>query len=248
MKNFIKTILLFTILFAGTANIHAQVNASISVRIAPPALEVYTQPYCPGDGYIWTPGYWGYGTDGYYWIPGVWVIPPSAGLLWTPGYWDFVDGLYAWYPGYWGASVGYYGGINYGFGYFGTGYSGGRWQNNHFYYNTAVSRIDAKKIHNTYADKAVRQNYKNANHASFNGNGGIAYKPQANERREEDARQIKPTNEQNSHFQHSMQDKGQFASPQQRHPSAMSMDRIDGNRFNAGGRMIGGGGRGGGRH
>ena len=30
----------------------------ISVGFAPPALPVYTQPICPGDGYIWTPGYW----------------------------------------------------------------------------------------------------------------------------------------------------------------------------------------------
>jgi hypothetical protein len=30
----------------------------VSVTIAPPVLPVYTQPACPGDGYIWTPGYW----------------------------------------------------------------------------------------------------------------------------------------------------------------------------------------------
>ena len=38
----------------------------ISVGIAPPVLPVYVQPACPGDGYIWTPGYWAYGDDGYY--------------------------------------------------------------------------------------------------------------------------------------------------------------------------------------
>ena len=59
----------------------------ISVGIAPPALPVYTQPLCPGDGYLWTPGYWAYGQDGYYWVPGVWVQPPSGGVLRTPGYW-----------------------------------------------------------------------------------------------------------------------------------------------------------------
>src|SRR6185312_14534030 len=42
----------------------------ISVNIAPPVLPVYTQPPCPGDGYIWTPGYWAYGPDGYFWVPG----------------------------------------------------------------------------------------------------------------------------------------------------------------------------------
>ena len=28
------------------------------VAVAPPAIPVYTQPICPGEGYIWTPGYW----------------------------------------------------------------------------------------------------------------------------------------------------------------------------------------------
>jgi len=35
---------------------------------------------------------------------------------------------------YWGPVVGFYGGINYGFGYFGRGYEGGRWEHDHFYY------------------------------------------------------------------------------------------------------------------
>jgi hypothetical protein len=55
---------------------HAQIGIGISIRIAPPILPVYTQPVCPGDGYLWTPGYWAYGPDGYYWVPGTWVRPP----------------------------------------------------------------------------------------------------------------------------------------------------------------------------
>jgi WXXGXW repeat (2 copies) len=47
------------------------------------------QPEIPAPGYIWTPGYWAYGTDGYYWVPGTWVQPPAVGLLWTPGYWGW---------------------------------------------------------------------------------------------------------------------------------------------------------------
>ena len=49
--------------------------------------------------------------------PGVWVEPPQPGLLWTPGYWGFVNGAYLFHRGYWGAQIGFYGGINYGFGY-----------------------------------------------------------------------------------------------------------------------------------
>ena len=96
----------------------------ISVGFAPPVLPVYTQPLCPGDGYIWTPGYWGYGEGGYYWVPGVWVQPPTVGYLWTPGYWGFFGGQYRFNEGYWGPHVGFYGGVNYGFGYGGVGFEG----------------------------------------------------------------------------------------------------------------------------
>ena len=91
----------------------------VSVNIAPPVLPVYAQPPCPGDGYIWTPGYWAYSSDGYYWVPGTWVVAPEPGLLWTPGYWGWNGGAYIWHIGYWGPHIGFYGGVNYGFGYFG---------------------------------------------------------------------------------------------------------------------------------
>ena len=92
----------------------AQVN--ISVGIAPPALPVYEQPACPAAGYIWTPGYWAWDQD-YYWVPGVWVPPPRVGLLWTPAWWGWNNGAYVFNQGYWGPRVGFYGGINYGWGY-----------------------------------------------------------------------------------------------------------------------------------
>jgi len=53
----------------------------------PPALPDYQQPPCPGDGYIWTPGYWNYASTGYYWVPGVWTRAPYTGALWTPEFW-----------------------------------------------------------------------------------------------------------------------------------------------------------------
>jgi len=49
---------------------------------------------------------------------------------------------YAWHEGYWGEKVGFYGGINYGNGYFGTGFKGGHWEGNVFQHNTAVSKVD----------------------------------------------------------------------------------------------------------
>src|SRR5215813_12152218 len=72
----------------------AKADVAISIRVGPPALPVYTQPPCPVEGYLWTPGYWAYGDAGYYWVPGVWVAPPQVGLLWTPGYWGWSAGVY----------------------------------------------------------------------------------------------------------------------------------------------------------
>ena len=121
----------------------AAANAAVfvGVAIAPPVIPVYAQPLAPGYGYIWTPGYWAYGDDGYYWVDGAWVYPPYVGALWTPGYWGWGVGGYFWHPGLWGRTVGYYGGINYGFGYFGTGFYGGYWNGGHFFYNAAYNHI-----------------------------------------------------------------------------------------------------------
>jgi hypothetical protein len=113
----------------------AEARVFVSVAFAPPAIPVYVQPVCPGDGYIWTPGYWQYTDDGYQWVDGAWVLAPYTGALWTPGYWAYGPGGYIWTAGYWGPVVGYYGGINYGFGYFGVGFYGGYWNGGHFFYN-----------------------------------------------------------------------------------------------------------------
>src|SRR5271165_3299176 len=124
MRAFLKprSFLFLLLLFLVPAASHAQIAVGVSIRIGPPALPVYSQPPIPAEGYLWTPGYWGYGPDGYYWVPGVWVMPPRVGVLWTPGYWGFEGGFYGWHAGYWGPHVGFYGGINYGFGYGGVGF------------------------------------------------------------------------------------------------------------------------------
>jgi hypothetical protein len=147
------------------------------VGFAPPLLPVYAQPPCPAPGYIWTPGYWAYAGDegGYYWVPGSWVMAPSPGLLWTPGYWGEVGGGYVWNEGYWGPQVGFYGGINYGFGYFGEGFAGGYWQGGDFFYNRSVTNVSNVNITNVY-NRTVNNNYY-GNRASFNGVNGVAAAP-----------------------------------------------------------------------
>ena len=120
----------------------------------PPPLPDYNQPPPPGDGYIWTPGYWAWGPAGYYWVPGAWVEAPYVGALWTPGYWGFYGGRYLFYPGYWGLHIGFYGGINYGFGYLGFGYEGGYWNAGRFFYNREYNHINERVVHNVYSYRA----------------------------------------------------------------------------------------------
>jgi hypothetical protein len=152
---------------------------AVSISTAPPPLPVYEQSLCPGPGYIWTPGYWAYAGPGYYWVPGTWVLPPAVGLLWTPGYWGYEGRRYVWHAGYWGPHVGYYGGINYGFGYFGAGYEGGYWDNGVFFYNTAVTKVNTTVVTRTY-NKTVT-NTVTVNNLSFNGPGGSTAQPTAQE-------------------------------------------------------------------
>jgi hypothetical protein len=122
---------------------------------APPALPVYSMPAAPYPNWQWIPGYWGCGGSGYYWVPGYWTAPPAVGYYWTPGYWNYVNGAYAWNAGYWGPTVGFYGGINYGFGYFGTGFVGGFWSGGVFNYNAAVVNVNRTVIHNTFVNRSV---------------------------------------------------------------------------------------------
>jgi len=196
--------LLFAVLIAAAVAMPAAapaqvaVGIGISIHTAPPPIPVYEQPPCPTEGYLWTPGYWAYGPAGYYWVPGVWVAPPHVGLLWTPGYWGFVGGVYGWHGGYWGPHVGFYGGINYGFGYGGVGFIGGEWRGGVFAYNTAVMHVNETVVHNTYVNRTVINN-TTVNHVSFNGEGGVHATPTATERSYESEHHYQATASQVSH-------------------------------------------------
>ncbi|HEX7380842.1 MAG TPA: hypothetical protein VF265_01680 [Nevskiaceae bacterium] len=150
----------------------------MSVTVGPPLLPVYEQPPIPAAGYIWTPGYWAWDGDAYYWVPGAWTIPPGPGLLWTPAWWGWNNGFYIFHPGYWGPRVGFYGGIDYGYGYAGVGYSGGYWRNGAFYYNRTVNNIHVTNIHNTYVQNVNVENRTNVTRVSYNGGpGGVRAQP-----------------------------------------------------------------------
>jgi WXXGXW repeat (2 copies) len=191
--------ILLAMLVTSTA---AFAQFGISVSFGPPALPVYEQPICPGDGYLWTPGYWAYDSDygDYYWVPGTWVEAPEAGYLWTPGYWGWGGNGFVFNEGYWGPQVGFYGGINYGYGFFGDGFQGGRWQGGHFYYNRSVNNVNVATIHNVYNTTII--NNTTVNRVSYNGGqGGITARPTAQEQAAAQQRHIPPVAVQVQHVQ-----------------------------------------------
>jgi hypothetical protein len=242
MRTLLKTrylLLLAALFMLMPAVSFAQVSLSIS--IAPPVIPVYAQPPCPTEGYLWTPGYWAYGAVGYYWVPGVWVAPPRVGVLWTPGYWGFAGGVYAFHAGYWGPHIGFYGGINYGFGYGGVGFVGGRWNGGVFAYNTAVVNVNTSVVRNVYVDKTVINNTTVVNNrTSFNGPGGVVARPTADERTAMHEQHFQPTANQVSHQQSASQDRNQWASTNHGTPGTAAMDKVDGRRFNQQGRIANG--------
>jgi WXXGXW repeat (2 copies) len=58
---FFRTLLFAFVMLCMSAAAFARIGVVITV--APPPLPVYEQPICPGDGYLWTPGYWAWDLD-----------------------------------------------------------------------------------------------------------------------------------------------------------------------------------------
>jgi hypothetical protein len=196
---FIRTLLFVLVVLCIPAASFAQI--AVAITIGPPPLPVYEQPLCPEDGYLWTPGYWAYDYDvnDYYWVPGTWVEPAQVGFLWTPAYWGWGGGAFLFHEGYWGPQVGFYGGINYGFGYGGVGYEGGRWEGGHFSYNTYVNRVNTTIIHNTYN---TRVTYVSENHVSYNGGtGGVEARPTPQQESYANQHHVGPVASQTQHVQ-----------------------------------------------
>jgi hypothetical protein len=216
-------ILTLVVLAVPTASV-AQVG--VAITIGPPALPVYEQPVCPGDGYMWTPGYWAYDYDAsdYYWVPGTWVLAPEVGFLWTPGWWGWGGAAFVFHDGYWGPHIGFYGGISYGFGYFGVGFVGGRWDGGHFFYNRAVLNVNVTNIHNVYNTTVV--NNVTVNHVSYNGgNGGITTRPTPEEEAAEHDRHVPAVAAQTQHVQAARADRELHASVNQGKPSIAATAR-----------------------
>ncbi|MFC6645681.1 hypothetical protein ACFQBQ_08820 [Granulicella cerasi] len=196
---------------------------------APPPLPEYDQPVAPGPNYEWTPGYWGWGGGGYYWVPGAWVAAPYYGALWTPPYWGYYGNRYYFHHGYWGPHIGFYGGVDYGFGYIGVGYFGGYWRGHDFWYNRAVTRIGGGWGGGHYYDRAVvynnvRYGMQPMNRVSFNGGrGGINARPQGFEQAAMREQHLGPQAAQMQNHNEAMRNRGQMFSANGGRPQEMAM-------------------------
>jgi hypothetical protein len=187
-------------------------NAADKVNVAPPPLPFYAQPAIPQDGYLWVPGFWAWreAVPDYYWVPGTWVRPPQRGLLWTPPYWSRVDGGYVFHAGYWAEQVGFYGGIDYGYGYTGDLYQGGRWENGAFFYNRAVNNLGSLNIANVYDETLAADN--KAMRVSFNGGSkGTTARPSEQQEALASERHVEATAEQRKHFELAAMDRALYS-------------------------------------
>jgi hypothetical protein len=199
-----------------------QAQVSLSISVGPPPIPVYVQPACPDTGYTFAPGYWAWGEAGYFWVPGTWVRIPAVGMLWTPGYWGWGGGSMVFHAGYWGPHIGFYGGVNYGFGYGGSGYEGGHWQGQNYYYNTSVNNMGGAHITNVYNQRVVVNNTR----VSFNGGqGGLSAAPSAQDRVAEREHHEPPTAEQAQQHQSASQNKQLRASVNGGKPSVAATGR-----------------------
>ncbi len=229
IKIFLGTLLTASVVSLPATSV-AQISIGVSVNIEPPALPIYEQPPCPEPNLQWTPGYWAWdGDSDYYWVPGTWVAAPQPGYLWTPGYWGWGDGgVYVFNAGYWGTQVGFYGGVNYGFGYGGGGFSGGEWRGGVFAYNTAAVRVNTTVIRTTYVNTTVINNTTivNNTHSSFNGGpNGVAAKPTPEQQAFARQPHVAATVAQHRNEQVAQQDKSNFASANHGVPAHAAVPR-----------------------
>jgi WXXGXW repeat (2 copies) len=222
VRGILFALAILTLSFAAST---ASAQVRITVGFGPPAIPVYEQPVCPDDGYLWTPGYWAWDGDDsdYYWVPGTWVSSPEVGFLWTPPWWGWDGGVFLFHDGFWGPQIGFYGGINYGFGYFGEGFVGGRWQDGHFFYNRSVANINVVNVHNVYD---VHVDIRNNSHVSFNGGqGGIEAHATAEEEAAGRDRHVGAVAAQNEHIQAARENRDLRASVNQGRPSIAATAR-----------------------
>jgi len=207
-----------------------QVDLGIRIGYAPPPMPVYVQPPLPAPDYIWVPGHWAWSDwiDDYYWVNGYWQQPPEPGLLWTPAWWGWENGAFGFHNGYWGREVGWYGGVDYGYGYRGHGWEGGYWQNGHLAYNGAIINVTNVHVTNVYYHPLPPHE---GPRVSYNGGpGGVTERPTPQEIRATQAPHIPPTPAQRAHVEEAAKNPRAVASQMTPgwHPPAVHRVSADG--------------------
>jgi hypothetical protein len=121
--------------------------------------------------------------------------------------------------------VGFYGGINYGYGYTGVGFWGGEWRGREFVYNRSVTNVNTTIIHNTY-NKTVIVNNTTINNVSYNGGPhGIQARASERERIAEHEHHFEPRREQVEHEHLARADRSQWASVNHGRPAVAASGR-----------------------
>jgi hypothetical protein len=136
--------------------------------------------------------------------------------------------MFIFHDGYWGPHVGYYGGVNYGFGYGGIGFAGGEWRGHVFAYNTAVMHVDRRYVHETFEDRArvERSIVARDNRVAYSGGpGGIHHEPGPEERMAERDQHVTATRFQQQHMQTAMSDRTSYAKNNGGRPSHVAAER-----------------------
>ncbi|HEY5341696.1 MAG TPA: hypothetical protein VIK27_11765, partial [Candidatus Aquilonibacter sp.] len=114
--------------------------------------------------------------------------------------------------------------MNYGYGYYGRGYEGGRWRGRKFEYNTAITHVNRTIIRNVYYDCAVANNHWN--HVSYNGGrGGITARPTASEQAFQRGKHFGPTHVQMQHARFAATNHAAFSSANHGRPVTATVAR-----------------------
>ena len=153
------------------------------------------------------------------------ALHPTRARFGLPATGGYYGNRYRFHRGFWGLYIGFYGGVNYGYGYFGTGYRGGYWNGPHFFYNSSVTRVNVTRITNVY-NRTVIVNNVSVNRISYNGGrGGLQARPQPAEIAAMRAPRTPPMSAQLQVQREAAQNRAQFYNQNRGRPAVVAAPR-----------------------
>jgi hypothetical protein len=127
------------------------------------------------------------------------------------------------HTGFWGATVGFYGGVNLGFGYGGSGFEGGRWQGPDFHYNRSLTHLGGLTTLKSYDQPVLAGT---PSRVSYNGGpGGAKALATPRERAALWEHHLPPTAEQDRHLERASGHPGLLASVNRGNPPIAATER-----------------------